>query len=569
MKRIGLIQLLVIFLVFHHTELLPSRHAPDYSTTGMVASAEPNATAAGFEILAAGGNAADAAVAVGFSLAVTYPSAGNIGGGGFLVYRAADGLVSTLDYREKAPGAATEDMFLNHLGEADPELSRRSLLASGVPGSVAGLLHIFQRWGSGRLTLKQVMAPAIRLAEFGFPVGHQFHEGLMQRKDWLGSIEPTARLLYPGGKIPEPGSMFSQPGLAATLREIAEKGREGFYNGWVADSLVALMSRGSGLITHDDLEAYQPVEREPVSFNFLNYRVFSMAPPSSGGIVLGQILGMLEPFDLKALGHNSAPYTNLLVEAERLAYADRNHWLGDPGFTDVPVRELLDTAYLDSRRALMPVGRAGVSSRTSPGLSEHLETTHYCVVDSSGAAAAITTTLNGSYGNGWVVPGAGFFLNNEMDDFSAAPGEPNMFGLVQGMANKVEPGKRMLSSMTPTIVTRAAADSSEQLFLVAGAAGGPTIITSTLQILLNTTVFCMNVREAVDAPRFHHQHLPDTVFREPETFSAETLSALLSMGYSIAEREHIGNASAIMVLENGWLAGWADVVGAGAGTGWE
>ncbi len=545
--------------------LLDARRNPGYSVAGMVTSAEPYATAAGFEILAAGGNAADAAVAVGFALAVTFPNAGNIGGGGFLVYRAPDGTVSTLDFREKGPAAATAGMFLNHLGEPDPELSRRGLLASGVPGSVAGLLEIHRRRGSGKLTREQVMAPAIRLAEQGFPVSYGFHESLINNKEWLGSIEPTARVLYPEGKIPAPGSMFRQPELAATLKEIAAKGRDGFYTGWVADSLVALMSREGGLITHDDLAAYRPVERQPISFRFRDKRIFSMGPPSSGGIVLAQMLGLLEPFKLKELGHNSAAYTNRVVEAERLAYADRNHWLGDMDFTPVPLAGLLSAEYIDNRRSLMPIGRAGSSRLAPPGHAEHLETTHYCVVDSMGGAAAITTTLNGGYGNGRVVPGAGFFLNNEMDDFSAAPGKPNMFGLVQGTANKIEPGKRMLSSMTPTIVTTVQPDGGEKLLLVAGAAGGPTITTTTMQIILNTTVFGMNVREAVDAPRFHHQHLPDVITREPDTFSAETAGRLREMGYEFRQRNQIGSASAIMVAPGGWLSGWSD----GAGAGWK
>ena len=306
------------------------------------------------------------------------------------------------------------------------------------------------------------MAPAVRLAEQGFPAGYDFLESIVSNRDWLGGIESTARVLYPGGEVPAPGSIFRQPDLAATLREIASKGRDGFYGGWVADSLVSLMNREGGLITHEDLRSYEPVERQPVSFRFRDYRVFSMAPPSSGGIVLRQILGLLEPFDLKSLGHNSAAYTNHLVEAERLAYADRNYWLGDPGFTNFPQDGLTSDEYLDRRRRQMPIGHAGSSNGTPPGNPEHLETTHYCAVDSMGGAAAITTTLNGSFGNGWIVPGAGFLLNNEMDDFTAAPGTPNMFGLVQGEANKIEPGKRMLSSMTPTIVTSVEKDNSEK-----------------------------------------------------------------------------------------------------------
>jgi gamma-glutamyltranspeptidase / glutathione hydrolase len=558
-----------LIIAFLPLSFLEARQNPDYAMTGMVTSAEPFATAAGFEIMAQGGNAADAAVAVGFALAVTFPNAGNIGGGGFLVYRAPDGTVSTLDYREKGPGAATAGMFLDHLGEPDPHLSRRSLLASGVPGSVAGLLEIHSRWGSGKLTRAQVMAPAIRLAEQGFPVSFDFHESLINNKERLGGIESTALVLYPDGDIPAPGSIFRQPGLAATLKEIAIRGRDGFYTGWVADSLVALMSREGGLITHDDLTSYQPVERKPITFRFRDKRIFSMGPPSSGGIVLAQMLGLLEPMKLKELGHNSAAYTNRLVETERLAYADRNHWLGDIDFTDIPLEGLLSARYIDSRRRLMPIGRAGSSNLALPGRAEHMETTHYCVVDSMGGAAAITTTLNGGYGNGWVVPGAGFFLNNEMDDFSVAPGRPNMFGLVQGNANKIEPGKRMLSSMTPTIVTTVEASGEEKLLLVAGAAGGPTITTTTMQIILNTTVFGMNVRQAVDAARFHHQHLPDVITIETNTFSAGTAGRLMEMGYQFRQWGKIGSASAIMAVPGGWLSGWSDGVGAGAGTGWK
>ncbi|MFH1068013.1 MAG: gamma-glutamyltransferase [Candidatus Glassbacteria bacterium] len=547
---------------------LSGRHTPDIGTEGMVASAEVHATAAGFEILEAGGNAADAAVAVGFALAVTYPAAGNLGGGGFLVFRSAEGAVSTLDYRETAPQAATANLFLGPDGEPVPELSTRSLLASGVPASVAGMLETFERFGGGKLSLRRVLAPAIRLAEEGFPVYPELAEGLAEDRERLAAIPSTAALLYPGGRPLRTGEIFHQPDLARVLREIAGRGRDGFYRGWVADSLHNFMQQGGGLITRDDLARYRAKPRPPVIVNYKGYRLYSMGPPSSGGVTLGQILGLVEPFDLAAVGRNSALYANHLVEAERLAFADRNHFLADPDFVDVPVAGLLSPEYLAGRRLLMPSGRAGSSRQAGPGRPEPDQTTHFCIVDKWGGAASVTTTLNSGFGNGYMVPGCGFFLNNEMDDFTAAPGRPNIAGLVMGRANAIAPGKRMLSSMTPTIVTRLGDNGTEKLFLVLGASGGPTIITSVLQVFLNVVAFGLNVREAVDAPRFHHQHLPDVVSAEPETFSRETRAALETMGYEINERKYIGRVSAVRVREDGLLEGWADGAGAGSGTGW-
>jgi len=554
--------------LFIASPCLQARHSPTYSRDGMVASAEPHATQAGFEILRAGGNAADAAVAVGFALAVTCPSAGNLGGGGFLVYRKPSGEVFTLDYREKAPAQATRDMFLGSRGKPVAELSWSSLLASGVPGSVAGMLETLERFGSGKLSRQQVLEGAIRLAEEGFPMPYDLYNGLKRERKRLGGIPSTAKVFYPGSKVPEAGLAFTQSDLARTLREIAAKGKEGFYSGWVADSIANFMAAAGGLITREDLAAYRCVARQPVVISYKGYRVYGMAPPSSGGVVLGQMLGLLEPFEPGRLGFNSAAYVNRLVEAERLAYADRNRFLGDTDFVQVPVAELLSREYLDRRRSLMPSGVAGKSSEISHGSPESFQTTHFCVVDAQGGAASVTTTLNGGFGNGYVVPGAGFFLNNEMDDFAAAPGKPNRYGLVQGKANAIQAGKRMLSSQTPTIVTRAGENGEEALYLVLGAAGGPTITTTVLQIFLNSVHFGMNVREAVQAPRFHHQHLPDVVTFETRAFSAETQAVLGEMGYILEQKEHIGMASAIQVIADGWLAGWVDGVGGGAGTGW-
>ncbi|HUU26788.1 MAG TPA: gamma-glutamyltransferase [archaeon] len=543
-----------------------ARHHPMYSNEGMVASAEPVATQVGFEVLRAGGNAADAAVAVGFALAVAHPIAGNIGGGGFIVYREPSGEVHTLDYREKAPEKARRDMFLGPDRKPDSKLSTKTLLAVGVPGSVAGMLETLERFGSGRLSRQEIMAPAIRLAEQGFPVSLGWHETLRDSRERLAVHPSTAAVFYPGGKVPDAGDTLRQPDLTRTLREIASRGRAGFYSGWVADSLAHFMAANGGLITRADLAAYVCVPRPPVIFTYQGYRFYGMGPPSSGAVVLGQILGLLEPFDLKSMGHNSAAYVYHLVEAERLAYADRNHFLGDPDFVKIPLKSLLAKSYLDRRRSLIPENAAGKSSPASHGAPEHFQTTHFSVVDSRGGAAAITTTLNGGFGMGAVVPGAGFLLNNEMDDFSAAPGKPNLAGLVQGEANAVAGGKRMLSSMTPTIITRLDKSGNAELFLVLGASGGPTITTSVLQVFLNMAHFGMNVREAIEAPRFHHQHLPDVVYTE-KAFPEDTRKLLAGMGYTLEERQYIGSAAAIAALPEGWFAGWADGVGAGAGTG--
>lgn len=549
---------LFILLVPGAAPLAGSRHSPHFSDVGIVSCAEPHAAAVGMAVLREGGNAADAAVAVGFALAVTYPAAGNLGGGGFLVYRDPSGKVHALDYREKAPSAATRDMFLGPDGVPRPDLSRRSLLAVGVPGSPAGMLATLEKFGSGRITRERVLRDAIRLAEQGFPIDRNLSESLDERSG-LFEVWPSSRsLFFPEGNVLRPGAVFQQPDLARVLREISVRGRAGFYSGWVAHSLAGFMKANNGLITVEDLAAYEPVEREPVTIDFKGYRLYSMPPPSSGGVVLGQILGLLAPFDLAAAGHNSARYVQRLVEAERLAFADRNALLGDPGFVDVPLGRLLSPEYLAERRGLMPEDRAGRSENVPPGLPEPESTTHFSVIDRWGGAAAVTTTLNGGYGTGAVVSGAGFLLNNEMDDFSAAPGQPNMFGLREGAANSIAPGKRMLSSMTPTVVTRVDSAGIERLFAAIGAAGGPTIITTVLQVFLNLTTFGMNVREAVDAPRFHHQHLPDEVSVETRALGAETRAALEAMGYRLSARTSIGSAHAAVVRADGWFAAWGD-----------
>ena len=543
-----------------------TRAEPAFDKDAMIVSAERYATQAGYEILGRGGNAADAAAALGFALAVTYPAAGNIGGGGFCVIRTSDGRVQAIDYREKGPAAAERDMFRGPDGKADPELSQRSLLASGVPGSVAGLLTLWEKFGSGNISLQQLLAPAIHLARDGFPVYNELALGLESDREWLTGHESTKAAFYPGGNPPEIGYILRQPWLAATLEQIAAHGRDGFYGGWVADSIASFMEHGGGIITREDLKNYLPVFRAPLRVEDGDNVLYSMSPPSSGGVVVGQVLKLLQNYKLDDCSHNNAAYVNALTECLRLAFADRNQHLGDPDFIDIPLTAMLSNEYLGSRSELLPPpGKAGTSSNTVAGHPESYETTHYSVVDSEGNAVAITTTLNGSFGMGAVVPGAGFLLNNEMDDFAALPGLPNMFGLVQGEQNKVEPGKRMLSSMTPTIVTRQNPAGNEELMMTIGGAGGPRIITAVLQIYLNVTRFGMNIRSAVDAPRIHHQHLPDLLYHEPLSLSTETAEALKTMGYNLEMTEHIARAAAIMYGGPGNLSGWCDGNAAGAG----
>jgi len=550
--------ILLCILCATSTTLQAQRIQPFMSEVGMVVCTEPQAAAAGFEVLRAGGNAADAAVAVGFALAVTWPAAGNLGGGGFCLYREPFGQVHALDYREAAPARATREMFMDSQGKARPELSQRSLLASGVPGSVEGMLTTLERFGSGKFSREQVIAPALRLAEEGMVVTPWLHGGLVEDSSLFAPWASSRAKYFPHGPALPAGDTLRQIDLGRVLREISLHGREGFYSGWVADSLASFMAQGGGLISREDLAAYRCQERKPTVFDFRGYRVYGMPPPSSGGVVLAQILGLLDPLHPENSGFNSAAYANLVVEAERLAYADRNALLADPDFVKVPLDSLLSKSYLDRRRKLIPSGHAGCSDQVGPGLPEPTHTTHFSVIDRWGGAAAVTTTINASFGNGAVVPGAGFLLNNEMDDFASAPGQPNKFGLRQGEANTVAPGKRMLSSMTPTIVTRPDSTGRESLYAALGASGGSTITTGVAQVFLNLALFGMNVREAVSAPRFHHQHYPDQIVAEPRAFSNDTRQVLEKMGYKLTDRKSLASVHAAVVLPGGWFAGWGD-----------
>ena len=535
---------------------------PDLSDTGMVVSQEALASAVGAEILAQGGNAVDAAVATGFALAVTLPQAGNIGGGGFmLVHLAEEGRTVAIDYRETAPQAARADMFLDESGEVDRRQATLTHLAAGVPGTVAGLLHALEHYGT--MDREQVLAPAIRLAEEGIRVTPALAHSLERSASRLQRNETSRQYFFrEDGSALQPGDLWRQPDLAWSLTEIATHGAEAFYRGAIADKLIAEMERGGGLMTREDLAAYQAVEREPVRGSYRGYDVVSMPPPSSGGVHLVQMLNVLEGWSLGEMEHNSAAYLHYLVETMRRAYADRSKYLGDPDFHDVPVAELTDKVYGEQLRGMISAERATPSRQVAPGLpviTESPQTTHYSVWDRAGNVVSNTYTLNFSYGNGISVPGAGFLLNNEMDDFSAKPGEPNAFGLVGGEANAVAPGKRPLSSMTPTLVFR-----DGEPLLATGSPGGGTIITIVLQILLNVIDFDMNIAEATAAPRIHHQWLPDQIMWE-KGISADTRALLEARGHTFATSiRPMGRAQSIM-RRNEVLEGAADPRWPGAG----
>ncbi len=515
----------------------------------MVVSGHGLASDVGAAVLADGGNAIDAAVAVGFALAVVLPAAGNIGGGGFLVYRSSEGDVRALDFREKAPGAATRDMFLDDTGEVT-EAVVIGHLAAGVPGSVAGLWAMHRELGT--LPWADLVAPAIELAH-----GHEIDEA---RSGSLASAAPRLRRFTASaaqflvdGEAPAPGSVLAQPDLAATLTAIAERGRDGFYRGPVADLIVAEMERGGGLVSHRDLEDYAPVWREPVEVEYRGHEIWSMPPVSSGGLTLGLILNVLEGRDpLPPFG--SAELVHLEAEAMRLAFRDRNTLIGDPDFVDVPREQFVSQAYADALRTGIDPERATPLPPVAVAPpAESAETTHYSIVDRWGNAASVTTTINSSYGNAVTVTGAGFLLNNEMDDFAASPGRPNQFGLVEGENNAIAAGKRMLSSMTPTIVL----DPEGELMMVVGTPGGPTIITSVYHTISNVIDHGMTLERAVESPRVHHQAWPDRIFVEEQGLAAEVAAELERRGHVVAGRGLSGDVAAILVEESG-LVGVAD-----------
>lgn len=530
---------------------------------GMVVCAYPDASKVGLTILEKGGNAIDAAIAVQFALAVTLPQAGNIGGGGFMVYRAADGHSNTLDFREKAPAAATTNMYLDSAGNPIPDMSLYTHKASGVPGSVDGMIEAHNKYG--KLKWADLVQPAIDLAANGFKITAKLAAGLNVSQGIFKKLNPGKSYMLKDTPWKE-GDLLVQTDLAKTLQLIRDKGRAGFYEGEVADEMVAEMKGGEGIITKADLKNYHAVWRKPIIGKYKNYTIITMPPPSSGGIALVQLLKSVEKYPLQRWGYNQDSTVQLMVEAERRVYADRSKYLGDPDFYKVPVDSLLNPAYITHRMQNFNWNAATPSTAIQPGTFigyESNQTTHYCVVDRDGNAVSITTTLNDSFGSKIFVKGAGFLLNNEMDDFSEKPGVPNMYGLVGGKANIIQPGKRMLSSMTPTIVEK-----DGKLFMVVGTPGGSTIITSVFQTILNVIEFNMDMQQAVAAKRFHSQWLPDEVDIEQGAIDSITRQKLQKKGYKIVDHKPIGRVDAILKTKWGYYEGGADPRGDDTKLGW-
>ena len=519
----------------------------------MVVSAREEASKIGVDILKKGGNAFDAMIATEMALVVAYPFAGNLGGGGFMVYRKADGTTGALDYREKAPLSAKKDMYLDSLGNVIPNMSTVGATAVGVPGTVAGMIAVHEKFGS--LSLKEILAPVIALAKNGIVVTEKQAEHFAAYREKI--------LLVNGGITSFPinaktGDIVKYPALANTMQRIADNGRDGFYKGETGKTLAAFIQRKGGFVSEEDLSKYEAKWRTPIAFKYKDLKIISMSPPSSGGITLNQIFSMMEPYKVSKYGHNSEKEIQLFTEAARRAYADRNYYLGDPDFVDIPREILLSENYLKKRMESFSFRQATKSSDIKEGnvqMAESMETTHYSIVDSQGNAVSVTTTLNGAYGSKLYSDALGFFLNNEMDDFSAKAGVPNMFGLIGAEANSIAPEKRMLSSMTPTLVEK-----DNTLWMVVGTPGGSTIITAVAQTILNAYEFNMSMQASVDAPRFHHQWLPDVVMFEPQGFSDKLKENLKSKGYIINEDRTpiIGKVNAIRVLPDGNLEGGAD-----------
>lgn len=531
---------------------------------GAVVSAHPEATAVGVQILKKGGNAVDATVAVKFALAVVYPSAGNIGGGGFLIYRSAKGELNSMDFREKAPALAHRDMYLDANGEAIELKSREGHLAAGVPGTVAGMVELHKKYG--KLKWADLVEPAYQLAAKGFKVTKQQANGLNRLRSKFQQFNPLGTALVKESGEWKEGDLLIQTELANTMRLIRDKGRAGFYEGEVADYIVEEMKRGGGLISKEDLKNYQAAWRTPIEGSYRGYKVITMPPTSSGGIALVQLLQSVEPYPLSKWGHNADSTVQVMVEAERRVYADRAKHLGDPDFWKVPQKELLEPAYNRSRMSNFTWAKATPSTEIQAGefaRKESEETTHFSIVDKQGNAVSLTTTINTSYGNYVAVKGAGFLLNNEMDDFSVKPGTPNYFGLIGYEANAISPNKRMLSSMTPTILEK-----DGKLAMVVGTPGGSTIITSVFQTIVNVLDFGMNMQEAVNAKKFHHQWLPDRVDIEPRALTPKTKKILEAKGYKFHGRNAIGRVDAILITKKGIYQTGADPRGDDTAGGW-
>lgn len=557
MKKLALFS--CILIAFISCKTTPEKPLVDESKRGlitdkaMVVSAREEASKIGVEILKKGGNAFDAMVATELALAVAYPYAGNLGGGGFMVYRKENGDIGALDYREKAPLAATKDMYLDDEGNIIPGKSTLGAMAVGIPGTVAGVFEVHKTMGS--LPIETILQPVIDLANKGVIVTEKQEKRIQKYQPYFPKANKDSIIFDKHWKT---NDTIKYPALAETLTRMMKHGRDEFYKGETAQRLVNFMQENGGIMTMEDLAKYQPQWRNPVTFTYDDLRIISMSPPSSGGVCLAQIMKMVEPYDLASYGSNSLKAIQVITEAERRAYADRSFYLGDPDFVNIPREELISETYLKDRMSNFSFDKATKSEDVSHGkvsVVESNETTHYSIIDQFGNAIAVTTTINGAYGSKLYCSDLGFFLNNEMDDFSSKPGEPNMFGLIGAEANSIAPEKRMLSSMTPTLVEK-----DGKLLMSVGTPGGSTIITSVLQTILNVHEHNMTMQQAVNTPRFHHQWLPDVVLFEPNSFPKSTIDSLQQKGYATNEERSpvIGKVDGILVLDNGKLEGGAD-----------
>lgn len=555
MKRRFIISILACILL-SYTQPTSAFINPVRARSGMVASSNEVASKVGVEILKRGGNAVDAAVAVGLALAVTFPQAGNLGGGGFMVIHLADGRSTTIDYREVAPAKAQRNMYLDSQGNPIPEASTVGYLSSGVPGTVAGLALALQKYGT--MKWSDIIEPARRLATDGFVISPWLSDTLRNNGKLLERFNESRRIFLKDGKYYDEGEIFKQPELAKTLDRLKKEGPREFYEGRTAQLIVKDMKANGGMITFQDLRDYKPIERLPLKGTYRGYEILTMSPPSSGGVALLEMLNVLENYDIAAMGDQSSEKYHVLIETMRRAFADRAEFMGDPDFVKVPITGLISKSYAAEIKKSIDISKATPSDKIghgTPPINESKETTHYTVVDAKGNAVSNTYTLNGWFGSGATVSGAGFLLNNEMDDFAVKPGAPNAYGLVQGENNAIAAGKRPLSSMTPTIVLK-----EGKLFLTVGSPGGPTIINQMVQVIINTIDHGMNIQEAINAPRLHQQWLPDVIFYEPFAISKDVLTALKAKGHTFFDRaSYLGDVQAIMIdLKTGERLGGSD-----------